>query len=87
MDAETGRELEYELAFGWAAYGPDGGEEQTGLREQIAQMAGYSSLEEAKRRIVPAVPLEIRRLAEFGQLFSDERKLLSLRPALRIWWA
>lgn len=47
----------------------------------------YSYAEEAYPRIVPAVPSDLRRLAEYGQLFTSDNVWKSLRPVLYRYWA
>jgi hypothetical protein len=47
----------------------------------------YSGAVEARERIVPYVPSDLRRLAEYGQLFTSEDVWKSLRPVLYTYWA
>lgn len=40
----------------------------------------YASADEARTRIVPTVPSDLRRLSEYGQLFTSDGVWKSLRP-------
>lgn len=54
--------------------------------ELIAHEMGFSSIEEAEETVVPNVPWDIRNLVEFGQLFTNSRTVLELRPMLLTYW-
>jgi hypothetical protein len=47
----------------------------------------YSGAVEARERIVPLVPSDLRRLAEYGQLFTGPDVWKQLRPVLYTYWA
>lgn len=47
----------------------------------------YSGAAEARERIVPLVPSDLRRLAEYGQLFTSDEVWTQLRPVLYTYWA
>lgn len=46
----------------------------------------YADAAEAAARIVPTVPSDLRRLAEYGQLFTSDDVWKSLRPVLYRYW-
>lgn len=46
----------------------------------------FYSAAEARGRIVPAVPSDIRNLIEFGAIFTDPETWLQLRPILYTYW-
>lgn len=47
----------------------------------------YSGAAEARDRVVPCVPSDLRRLAEYGQLFTSDEVWTQLRPVLYTYWA
>jgi hypothetical protein len=47
----------------------------------------YANAAEARERIVPLVPSDLRRLAEYGQLFTSDDVWKQLRPVLYTYWA
>jgi hypothetical protein len=47
----------------------------------------YTGAAEARERVVPCVPSDLRRLAEYGQLFTSEETWKQLRPVLYTYWA
>lgn len=47
----------------------------------------YASSAEASARIVPYVPSDLRRLADYGQLFTSDDVWKQLRPVLYSYWA
>ena len=47
----------------------------------------YFSAAEARERIVPCVPSDLRRLAAYGQLFTSDDVWKQLRPVLYTYWA
>jgi hypothetical protein len=47
----------------------------------------YSGAVEARERIVPLVPSDLRRLADYGQLFTSDDVWKQLRPVLYTYWA
>ncbi|HEX9225348.1 MAG TPA: hypothetical protein VF885_01675 [Arthrobacter sp.] len=47
----------------------------------------YANAAEARDHIVPCVPSDLRRLADYGQLFTSDDVWKSLRPVLYTYWA
>lgn len=47
----------------------------------------YAGAADARDRIVPLVPADLRRLAEYGQLFTGPDVWKQLRPVLYTYWA
>lgn len=47
----------------------------------------YANAAEAREHIVPFVPTDLRRLAEYGQLFTSDDVWKQLRPVLYTYWA
>jgi hypothetical protein len=47
----------------------------------------YSGAAEARERIVPCVPPDLRRLAAYGQLFTSDDVWKQLSPVLYTYWA
>ena len=47
----------------------------------------YANAAEARERIAPFVPTDLRRLAEYGQLFTSDDVWKQLRPVLYTYWA
>jgi hypothetical protein len=47
----------------------------------------YSGAVEARERIVPLVPSDLRRLADYGQMFTSDDVWKQLRPVLYTYWA
>lgn len=54
--------------------------------DMLAQEMGLKDHAEAVDTVVPNVPHEIRRLAEFGKVFVDPATVLELRPMLFTYW-
>lgn len=54
--------------------------------DEITTTFGMTSVE-AHENIVPEVPDEIRNLAEFLELFTDENTWKDLRPMMYNWWS
>ena len=47
----------------------------------------YATAAEARECIVPCVPSDLRRLAEYGELFTSDDVWKQLRPVLYTYWA
>lgn len=47
----------------------------------------YATAVEARARIVPCVPSDLRRLADYGELFTSDDVWRQLRPVLYTYWA
>lgn len=47
----------------------------------------YPTAAEVRARMVPAVPMDLRRLAAYGQLFTSNDVWKQLRPVLYTYWA
>lgn len=47
----------------------------------------YAGAIEARERIVPLVPSDLRRMAEYGQLFTSDEVWKQLRPVFYTYWA
>lgn len=95
MDSETGNKFtkeNYELALGFKRLTNYGEENDTldvfrNSELSLVEKLGYSSFDEAYKRIVPNVPREIRNLCEFGKLFIDPSDVRLLRPIIYCWWS
>lgn len=57
------------------------------LLEDMAREMGFASHEDALAHCHPHVPDEVRWLAEFAELFTDQSTALQLRPMVYTWWA
>jgi hypothetical protein len=55
--------------------------------DSLAQAAGFDSHADATSNVVPVVPEEIRDLAAFAGLFTDDTIWRQLRPLLYAYWS
>lgn len=85
MNAETGEKLGHE-ALVWVRARNSENADDSEVLDYLAELAGFASHEDAQRLVVPAVPDEVRALAQFGQLFTDDRVWMQLRPMLYVYW-
>lgn len=85
MNTETGEKLGHE-AMVWVRARNNENADLSEVLDYLAELAGFASHEEAQRLVVPAVPEEVRALAQFGQLFTDDRVWMQLRPMLYVYW-
>lgn len=86
MDTRTGERIKGNLVNAWRQM-VNGGSEDQELLDGLAQGLGYKDHAEAERYVAPFVPREIRRLCEWGGLFTSPDVVLQLRPLLYIYWA
>jgi hypothetical protein len=91
MDARTGRRLDDSIMW-WVRLCNDaacerGEPEREQALELLARQAGFACHVEAAGNVAPEVPGEIKDLAEFAQLFTDETVWRQLRPLLYTYWA
>lgn len=93
MDAETGENLPHSviqwvrLVNGLAERLVPEEDAMSGLNALALSQTPYATHEEAKARIVPRVPEEVRDVAEFLELFTDGTVWRQLRPLLYTYWA
>jgi hypothetical protein len=93
MDAETGESLPHavvqwvRLVNGLTERGVSDEEARLGLAAAVRAWTPYRSQAEAKARIVPRVPEEVRDLAEYLDLFTDAAVWRQLRPVLYTYWS
>jgi hypothetical protein len=86
MDARTGERLnESKLRF-WLTLRDDEDQDKDVL-DRVAQMGGFASHLEALDYCVPHVPQEVRDLADYGNLFKDDKVWMQLRPILYVNWS
>ena len=88
MDARTGEPAPADTAL-WARFAAryeDGDLSEQALRELAAVLFPDWTLEEARMRIVPSVPSEVRDLCEYLELFTDPGTWRELRPVIATWW-
>ncbi|MFB7858892.1 hypothetical protein [Rhodococcus qingshengii] len=83
MDRITG-ERTHNSYCSWRAISKSENEK---LRILWAHSLGYSSVDEVNDRVVPEVPDEIRNLAEFGELFTDDDVWKQLRPMIYTYFS
>jgi hypothetical protein len=57
------------------------------LLDKIAKVIGYKDHAEAEQLIAPLVPDEVRRICEWGELFTSPDVWRQLRPILYTYWA
>jgi hypothetical protein len=90
MHRETGECLPHEV-FPWmrADYAYTHGDSSMTVRKLnlLSEAVGFADYDDAKDKIVPAVPDEIRDLAAYWQLFTDEHVWKQLRPLLYTYWS
>jgi hypothetical protein len=101
MDAETGEDInghEHHLAMWWNV---TANLEKMPLREDTTPedrratldkvtadvLPQYASYEEARRRVVPRVPGEVRDVCEYLQVLKGKETWRQLRPVLATWLA
>lgn len=90
MDVRTGERIQGNLVNAWRrvvnAECKDG-EDDLPLLNRLAQAMGFKDHAEAEQCIAPLVPSEIRRLCEWGNLFTSPDVWRQLRPLLYTYWA
>lgn len=86
MDRRTGERLKDPLETLWRRryFSPNVTDE---TREDIAMAMGCATFEEADKTFGPLVPVEIRDLVEWGELFTDDTVWRQLRPMLYTYWS
>jgi hypothetical protein len=94
MDARTGEQIIGEQADrvrGWRriinARRKVSGADRADLLNRVARAMGFKDHAEAERYVVPLVPGEIRRLCEWGELFTWPDVWMQLRPVLYTYYA
>lgn len=87
MDVRTGKKIEGTLVNAWRRVVNAGDEEDKPLLDRLAQALGYADHAEAERFVAPFVPFEVRRICEWGGLFTSPDVVLQLRPMLYVYWA
>lgn len=55
--------------------------------DHLARTMGFADADEAQRFIAPLVPGDVRRLCEWGELFTSPDVWRELRPMLYVYWA
>ena len=53
----------------------------------IAKRMGYSSAVELRARLIPSIPDDIINLVTWGEVFTDSKYILQLRPMLYTFWS
>lgn len=89
MDIRTGRRIQGNLVNAWRQVvnaGAKDDKDDLPLLNHLAQAMGCKDHAEAEQCIVPLVPDEIRRVCEWGQLFTSPEVCFELRPLLYTYW-
>ena len=55
--------------------------------DELAQKLGFENEADADLNLVPLVPYEIRSLAEYGNLFTNDEVWRQLRPMIYTYWS
>lgn len=55
--------------------------------DHLAKTMGFADAAEAQQLIAPFIPDDVRRLCEWGELFTSPDVWLQLRPMLYVYWA
>lgn len=63
-----------------------GWEDRPRILDHLAAQMGFTDHAEAERCVVPLVPDSVRRLCEWGGLFTGPDVWLQLRPLLYVYW-
>lgn len=90
MDARTGLDFEQRIAntFRQILFRRDrGNADREKFLKLAAKALGFDSVAEAERCVVPTVPGDIRRLAAWGELFTQPDGWKDLRPLLYVYWS
>lgn len=87
MDDRTGDRLDQKIMM-WVRSRNRSLEEPVspGTLDLFAQEAGFTDHAEAQAHVFPVVPQEIRDLAEFSGVFTDETVWRQMKPLLYTYW-
>jgi len=55
--------------------------------DTIEEDYGFKSMDDIRENLVPFVPQEIRDIAEWGQLFTNDNVWKQLRPMIYVYWS
>lgn len=91
MDKDSGERLE-DYRVRWVIWNetkssPPHDENLLKIKTAASIALGYESYKEALEQVVPIVPQEIKDLAEFTNLFTNDEVWKQLRPMLYIYWS
>lgn len=93
VDAITGEQITGDVYSWWRLQGnlfPSSPSEVAQIEQSqdtAALRLGYDGNAEARERVVPKVPDEIRMIAEYADLFTDPDTVRALRPMLYTYWS
>lgn len=88
MDSRTGEKLD-DVIFSWIrATNPEASRPFDGDElDRLAQAAGFDDNGDAWANVAPIVPNDVKNIAQFLMLFTDDSALLQLRPVLYTCWS
>jgi hypothetical protein len=88
MDSRTGEKVD-DVIFNWIrATNPEARRPFNGPELDIlAQAAGFEDNGDAWANVAPIVPNDVKNIAQFLMLFTDDSVLLQLRPVLYTYWS
>jgi acetate kinase len=88
MDSRSGRRLD-DTVVSWlnANHTNDDTHADQEVLETLAKRLGFANSDDALAHVVPMVPKEVRDLAIYTELFTDESVYLQLRPLLYTYWS
>lgn len=55
--------------------------------QTMIEKAGFSSIEEAKEKIIPKIPEGVQEYLKYLKVFKDEKTYLQLRPMIYTYWS
>lgn len=90
MDVRTGGRIEGNTVNLWRRVINGLSEDDTDrlpILNALARAMGYADHAEAERYIAPYVPDEIRRICQWGELFTSPEVCFQLRPLLYTYWS
>jgi hypothetical protein len=86
MDCRTGEKVNDKIMW-WIRASQDDERRESADLDSLAEDAGFTSHNEALKYVAPFVPVDVRNLAKYLELFTNDNVWLDLRPMLYTYWS